>query len=197
MRWNGVWNELHPGRGIYRGIGDEICDFLQFFQIFWTPNGQKRLVVTASTRGPIRSRHVALARALAPPVPRLPLARAGAPARARARRYRPLSPGTSAIARRRPLARLSPARGRQRPLLARAATHTATSLIVVRLSRKISKFKKYSIFFTKFCFLYLLRLQHRPTSKFGPLKPYLFIVFYIALGFNVLQYKTKKLIIIH
>jgi hypothetical protein len=55
MRWNGVWNELHPGRGIYRGIGDEICDFLQFF---WTPNGQKRLVAMASTRGPIRSRHV-------------------------------------------------------------------------------------------------------------------------------------------
>jgi hypothetical protein len=50
-----VWNELHPGRGIYRGIGDEICDFLQFF---WTPNGQKRLVATTSTRGPIRSRHV-------------------------------------------------------------------------------------------------------------------------------------------
>jgi hypothetical protein len=74
MRWNGVWNELHPGRDIYRGIGDVICDFLHFFRIFWTPNGQKRLVVTASTRGPIRSRHVALARALAPPVPRLPLA---------------------------------------------------------------------------------------------------------------------------
>jgi hypothetical protein len=86
MRWNGVWNELHPGRGIYRGIEDEICDFLQFFRIFWTLNGQKRLVATASTRGPIRSRHVdqsdratslspALSlRALAPPVPRLPLA---------------------------------------------------------------------------------------------------------------------------
>jgi hypothetical protein len=59
---------------------------LQFFRIFWTPNGQKRLVATASTRGPIRSRHVdqsdratslspALSpRALAPPVPRLSLA---------------------------------------------------------------------------------------------------------------------------
>jgi hypothetical protein len=133
MRWNGVWNELHPGRGIYRGIGDEICDFLQFFRIFWTPNGQKRLVATASTRGPIRSRHVALARALAPrsrpasasPPSRPPLAQAGAPARARARRYRPLSPGASAIAPRRPLARLSPARGRQRPLLARAAAALA------------------------------------------------------------------------
>jgi hypothetical protein len=53
-----VWNELHPGRDIYRGIGDEICDFLHFFRIFWTPNGQKRLVATASTRGPIRSPHV-------------------------------------------------------------------------------------------------------------------------------------------
>jgi hypothetical protein len=107
-----------------------------FFRIFWTPNDQKRLVATASTRGPIRSRHVALARALAPrsrsasasPPSRPPLARAGAPARARARRYRPLSPGASAIARRRPLARLSPARGRQRPLLARAAARTGTSL---------------------------------------------------------------------
>jgi hypothetical protein len=35
MRWNGVWNELHPGRGIYRGIGDGICDFLQFFSNFF------------------------------------------------------------------------------------------------------------------------------------------------------------------
>jgi hypothetical protein len=35
-----VWNELHPGRDIYRGIGDEICDFLQFFRIFWTPNSK-------------------------------------------------------------------------------------------------------------------------------------------------------------
>lgn len=32
--------------------------FCNFFRIFWTPNGQKRLVATASTRGPIRSRHV-------------------------------------------------------------------------------------------------------------------------------------------
>jgi hypothetical protein len=144
MRWNGVWNELHPGRDIYRGIGDVICDFLHFFRIFWTPNGQKRLVVTASTRGPIRSRHVdqsdratSLSPALSPrqclaslsPPSRPPLARAGDPARARARRYRPLSPGTSAIARRWPLTRLSPARGRQRPLLARAAARTATGLI--------------------------------------------------------------------
>jgi hypothetical protein len=29
-----VWNELHPGRGIYRGMGDEICDFLHFFEFF-------------------------------------------------------------------------------------------------------------------------------------------------------------------
>ena len=130
--------------GVYiEGLGMKFVIFCNFFRIFWTPNGQKRLVATASTRGPIRSRHVDQSdratslspRALAPPVPRLPLASlspasrpAGAPARARARRYRPLSPGASAIARRRPLARLSPARGRQRPLLARAAARTATSL---------------------------------------------------------------------
>jgi hypothetical protein len=33
-------------------------NFAIFFRIFWTPNCQKRLVATASTRGPIRSRHV-------------------------------------------------------------------------------------------------------------------------------------------
>jgi hypothetical protein len=127
MRWNGVWNELHPGRGIYRGIGDEICDFLHFFfRIFWTPNGQKRLVATASTCGPIRSRHVDQsdrATSLSPhqclaslsPPSRPPLARAGAPARARARRYRPLSPGASAIALRPPLARARAAAASSRP----------------------------------------------------------------------------------
>jgi hypothetical protein len=89
--------------------------FCNFFRIFWTPNGQKRLVATASTRGPIRSRHVdqsdratslspALSpRALVPPVPRLPLARLS-PGRAlqrgrergdiaRSRRTRAPSPG--------------------------------------------------------------------------------------------------------
>jgi hypothetical protein len=25
-----VWNEVHPGRGIYRGIEDKICDFCIF-----------------------------------------------------------------------------------------------------------------------------------------------------------------------
>jgi hypothetical protein len=55
-----VWNELHLGRGIYRGNADEICDFLQFFQIFWAPNGQKWLVAhvdqsgTAMPLSPIR-----------------------------------------------------------------------------------------------------------------------------------------------
>jgi hypothetical protein len=111
-------------------LGDEICDFLQFFRIFWTPNGQKRLVSTASTRGPIRSRHVdqsdratSLSRVLSPrqclaslsPPSRPPLARADAPARARARRYRPLSPGASTIARRRPLARARAAAASSRP----------------------------------------------------------------------------------
>jgi hypothetical protein len=77
-----VWNELQPGRDIYRGIGDEICDFLQFFSNFLDSKRSKRLVATASTRGPIRSRHVDQSdratslslRALAPPVPRLALA---------------------------------------------------------------------------------------------------------------------------
>jgi hypothetical protein len=53
-----VWSELHPGRDIYRGIGDEICDFLQIFSNFLDSKRSKRLVATASTRGPIRSRHV-------------------------------------------------------------------------------------------------------------------------------------------
>jgi hypothetical protein len=105
--------------GVYiEGLG---MKFMNFFRIFWTPNGQKRLVATASTRGPIRSRHVALA----PPVPRLPLARAGAQRgrergdTARSRRARAPSPGTD----------LSPAsHPRQRPLLARATARTATSL---------------------------------------------------------------------
>jgi hypothetical protein len=61
--------------GIYiEGLGMKFVIFCNFFRIFWTPNSQKRLVATASTRGPVRSRHVALARALAPPVPRLALA---------------------------------------------------------------------------------------------------------------------------
>jgi hypothetical protein len=128
--------------GVYiEGLGMKFVIFCNFFRIFWTPNGQKRLVATASTRGPIRSRHVdqsdratslspALSPcALAPPVPRLPLARLS-PGRAlqrgrergdtaRSRRSRAPSPGAG----------LSPARGRQRPLLARAAARTATSLI--------------------------------------------------------------------
>jgi hypothetical protein len=70
MRWNGVWNELDPGRVYIEGLRMKFVIFCNFFRIFWTLNGQKRLVATASTRGPIRSRHVALA----PPVPRLPLA---------------------------------------------------------------------------------------------------------------------------
>jgi hypothetical protein len=123
MRWNGVWNE-HPGRGIYRGIGMKFVIFCNFFRIFWTPNGQKWLVATASTRGPIRSRHVdqsdratSLSPALSPrqclaslsPPSRPPLARAGAPARARARRHRP------APASRPPIARARAAAASSRP----------------------------------------------------------------------------------
>jgi len=45
--------------GVYiEGLGMKFVIFCNFFRIFWTPNGQKRLVATASTRGPIRSRHV-------------------------------------------------------------------------------------------------------------------------------------------
>jgi hypothetical protein len=36
---------------MYRWIGFEIYDFYNFFQIFWTPNGHKRLVGTVSKRG--------------------------------------------------------------------------------------------------------------------------------------------------
>jgi hypothetical protein len=74
------WDEMVCGMsstrvGIYiEGLGMKFVIFCNFFRIFWTPNSQKRLVATASTRGPVRSRHVALARALAPPVPRLALA---------------------------------------------------------------------------------------------------------------------------
>jgi hypothetical protein len=45
--------------GVYiEGLRMKFVIFCNFFRIFWTPNGQKRLVATASTRGPIRSRHV-------------------------------------------------------------------------------------------------------------------------------------------
>jgi hypothetical protein len=45
--------------GVYiEGLGMKFVIFCNFFRIFWTPNGQKQLVATTSTRGPIRSRHV-------------------------------------------------------------------------------------------------------------------------------------------
>jgi hypothetical protein len=82
--------------GIYiKGLGMKFVIFCNFFRIFWTPNGQKRLVATASTRGPIRSRHVD---------------QSDAP-----RRSRPRSRPASASPRSRlPLARLSPGRALQR-----------------------------------------------------------------------------------
>jgi hypothetical protein len=111
--------------------------FCNFFRIFWTPNGQKRLVATASTRGPIRSRHVDQsnrAMSLSPALsPRQCLASLSPASRPGGRS----SAGERAIARRRPLARLSPARGRQRPLLARAAARTATSLSIGNPSSSI------------------------------------------------------------
>jgi hypothetical protein len=115
--------------GVYiEGLGMKFVIFCNFFRIFWTPNGQKRLVATASTRGPIRSRHVDQsdrATSLSPALsPRQCLASLSPASRPGGRS----STGESAIARRRPLARLSPARGRQQPLLARAAARTATSL---------------------------------------------------------------------
>jgi hypothetical protein len=116
--------------GIYiEGLGMNFVIFCNFFRIFWTPNGQKRLVATINTRGPIISRYVdqsdrvtPLSPALSPrqclaslsPPSRSPLARAGAPAWARERRYRPLSPDASAVVR--------------RPSLARATARVAASL---------------------------------------------------------------------
>jgi hypothetical protein len=96
--------------GVYiEGLGMKFVIFCNFFRIFWTPNGQKRLVATASTRGPIRSRHVdqsdratSLSLALSP---RQCLASLSPASRPGGRS----STGESAIARRRPLARLSPA----------------------------------------------------------------------------------------
>jgi hypothetical protein len=74
--------------GVYiDGLGMKFVIFCNFFRIFWTPNGQKRLVATASTRGPIRSRHLTVAPRSRPrrrhrqrvtplsPAYRLPLAR--------------------------------------------------------------------------------------------------------------------------
>jgi hydrogenase maturation factor len=38
--------------GVYiEGLRMKFVIFCNFFRIFWTPNGQKRLVATASTRG--------------------------------------------------------------------------------------------------------------------------------------------------
>jgi hypothetical protein len=119
--------------GVYiEGLGMKFVIFCNFFRIFWTPNGQKRLVATASTRGPIRSRHVdqsdratSLSPALSPRQCLASLSPGRALQRgrergdtARSRRARAPSPDAS----------LSPACGRQRPLLAHAAARTATSL---------------------------------------------------------------------
>lgn len=98
------------------------------------------LFATATTRGPTRSRHVALARSLSPtprlhqraarlpPCSRLPLARRRAPARARGGRYRPLSSGASTIARRGSPAPLPPRCRPQSPSLARTMGRIGTSL---------------------------------------------------------------------
>jgi hypothetical protein len=104
--------------GIYiEGLGMKFVIFCNFFRIFWTPNGQKRLVATASTRGPIRSRHVDQsdrATSLSP--------------RALAPRSRPASASPPS---RLPLARLSPVRalqrGRERGDIARSRRAPAPS----------------------------------------------------------------------
>jgi hypothetical protein len=106
--------------GVYiDGLGMKFVIFCNFFRIFWTPNGQKRLVATASTRGPIRSRHLTVAprsrprrrhrQRVAPlsPAYRLPLPGARSSA-GESGRYRPLSPGGGNSARRVALARLQP-----------------------------------------------------------------------------------------
>jgi hypothetical protein len=86
------------------GLGIKFVIFCNFFRIFWTPNSQKWLVATASTREPIRSRHVdqsdcatSLSPALSPrqclaslsPPSRPPLAHARAVAALSRPRYRP------------------------------------------------------------------------------------------------------------
>ena len=40
---------VKPGWGIYRGVGDEIWDFLQFFSNFWSSNGQITANSTANS----------------------------------------------------------------------------------------------------------------------------------------------------
>jgi hypothetical protein len=88
------------------GLGDEICVFLQFSLIFWTPNGKKLLVATASTYGAMWTNQIAPARSrprIRPTSASLwptsrPGARYSAGETARARRYRSLSLGTSCVA---------------------------------------------------------------------------------------------------
>jgi hypothetical protein len=126
-----VWNELHPDKIIYRGVGNEICDFLPFFKVLDSKQSK-----TASTRGATWTNYIAPTRSCpahspanpSTPVPR-PRSRPGArssvgesgaipPALA------PLSPGTSCVARGGSLACLSHTVGRQqRPL-----THTASPI---------------------------------------------------------------------
>jgi hypothetical protein len=108
---------------------------LQFFRIFWTPNGQKRLVATTSTRGPIRSRHVDQsdrATSLSPALsPRQCLASLSPP--------RPGGRSSAGESEAIPLALVGRERHRPAPAsrlpLARAAARTATSL---PLGRRVS-----------------------------------------------------------
>jgi hypothetical protein len=118
--------------GVYiEGLGMKFVIFCNFFRFFLAPNGQKRLVATASTRGSIRSRHVDQSDRATSLSPRQCLASLSPASRpggrssgrergntARSRRARAPSSGAG----------LSPVRGRQRPLLARAVARTATSL---------------------------------------------------------------------
>jgi hypothetical protein len=127
--------------GVYiEGLGMKFVIFCNFFRIFWTPNGQKRLVATASTRGPIRSRHVdqsdratSLSPALSPRQCLASLSPASRPGRrSSAGESEAIPPALAGRERHRPAPASRPplpARGRQRPLLARAAARAATSLI--------------------------------------------------------------------
>jgi hypothetical protein len=115
--------------GVYiEGLRMKFVIFCNFFRIFWTPNGQNRLVATASTRRPIRSRHVdqsdratSLSPALSPHQCLASLSPPSRPAeRSSAGESEAIPPALAGRERHRPAPASRPPR--QRPLLARAAT---------------------------------------------------------------------------
>jgi hypothetical protein len=126
-------NELHPSRGIYRGIGDKIYVFLRF--LFLDSKWSKLEAPRASTRGPNRSRHLALTRYSRPSLIHISVSPASspghAPAQARLGRYRPLSSDDGSVARRLPPTALLPARSRL--TLAPTPARTGTNLMLASI----------------------------------------------------------------